>query len=824
MASWGKLGRDHHFLLSQIESAQEIFAFVDIPADNLLHAIQHDMLELKNSAVIGTTLATLESSATKRRLDPEDRSISLHACHSPQREVEVLHDQLLSMLAEDPALTPRDIIVMVADIDSYTPYIQAVFGNASPERYLPFAISDRKASQSHPALQAFISLLDLPQSRFTSEQVLALLEVPALAARFSIQEEGLRLLRHWVGESGVRWGLDDDNVRELDLPATGQHTWQFGITRMLLGYAMDSNAGDWQGVLPYDESSGLVAELAGQLAELLASLSRWRQRLTEARALPEWLPLCRQLLDTFFEPDGETEAALALIEQQWSKVFEHGLAARYPDEVPLTILRDELAARLDQERISQRFLAGQINFCTLMPMRSIPFKVVCLLGMNDGVYPRTLPPLGFDLMAQQVKRGDRSRRDDDRYLFLEAILSAQQRLYISFIGRSIQDNSLRYPSVLVTELLEYLEQSYCLPGDEALDADASALKVGKHLLSWHARMPFAAENFLPGTEAQSYAAEWLPAADKRGAAHPPFNQPLLPDEQTQISLDDLLRFYRHPIRAFFQLRLGVSFILEETELPDEEPFILDNLSRYQLNSQLLNTLIDGEDAARLFQRARAAGGLPFGPFGEIYWQKQQEEMSELAEQVRAERSEGHSLELDIDIAGVHISGWLHQVQEDGLLRWRPATLSAVDGILLWLEHLAYCCAGGTGESRIYGRKGAAWRFAALTAEDAREQLAELVAGYQRGLCQPLLLLNKSGWAWLSQCYQPETQSIDWDEEVQIKARAKLLQTWQGDQRIPGEGEDAYVQRVFRQLDNACLEQILAETERYLLPVAKHNLG
>lgn len=137
----------------------------------------------------------------------------------------------------------------------------------------------------------------------------------------------------------------------------------------------------------------------------------------------------------------------------------------------MTILRDDLAARLDQERISQRFLAGQINFCTLMPMRSIPFKVVCLLGMNDGVYPRTLPPLGFDLMAQQVKRGDRSRRDDDRYLFLEAILSAQQRLYISFIGRSIQDNSPRYPSVLVTELLEYLEQSYCLPGDEELSAD-----------------------------------------------------------------------------------------------------------------------------------------------------------------------------------------------------------------------------------------------------------------------------------------------------------------------------------------------------------------
>ena len=304
------------------------------------------------------------------------------------------------------------------------------------------------------------------------------------------------------------------------------------------------------GHFTYDESSGLVAELAGQLADLLAQLSHWRQILSEARPLEAWLPLCRQLLDAFFAADSDTEVVLALIEQQWQQAINFGLAARYPDEVPLTILRDDLAARLDQERISQRFLAGQINFCTLMPMRSIPFKVVCLLGMNDGVYPRTLPPLGFDLMAQQVKRGDRSRRDDDRYLFLEAILSAQQRLYISFIGRSIQDNSLRYPSVLVTELLEYLEQSYCLPGDEELSADASARRVGEHLLKWHARMPFAAENFLPGSEAQSYAAEWLPAADGRGAAHPAFNQPLPAEALQQISLDELLRFYRHPIRAF----------------------------------------------------------------------------------------------------------------------------------------------------------------------------------------------------------------------------------------------------------------------------------
>lgn len=182
--------------------------------------------------------------------------------------------------------------------------------------------------------------------------------------------------------------------------------------------------------------------------------------------------------------------------------------------MPLTLLRDELAQRLDQQRISQRFLAGPVNICTLMPMRSIPFKVVCLLGMNDGVYPRTLPPLGFDLMSQKPQRGDRSRRDDDRYLFLEALMSAEQTLYISYIGRSIEDNSERFPSVLVQELVDYIGQSHCLAGDEELDCDASEARVKAHITHLHTRMPFDVANF-GEDENKSYAREWLAAAGQQ---------------------------------------------------------------------------------------------------------------------------------------------------------------------------------------------------------------------------------------------------------------------------------------------------------------------
>ena len=184
--------------------------------------------------------------------------------------------------------------------------------------------------------------------------MLALLEVPALANRFSVDESGLRLLRRWVDESGVRWGLDDDSAEALALPVTGQHTWRFGLERMLLGYAMESHHGDWQGILPYDESSGLVGELAGHLAELLTRLNHWRARLSESRPLEGWLPLCREMINDFFHGDAEAEAALLLVEEQWKQLIEYGQAARYEATIPVTLLRDDLRARLDQQRISQR--------------------------------------------------------------------------------------------------------------------------------------------------------------------------------------------------------------------------------------------------------------------------------------------------------------------------------------------------------------------------------------------------------------------------------------------------------------------------------------
>lgn len=823
LASWGKLGRDNLYFISQIDSANEISAFVDTNRNSLLENLQQDILDLENHAQLGTDLRAYSTSIGKRVLALSDQSVTFHSCHSAQREVEVLQDKLLALFEQDPTLTPRDVIVMVSDIDSYTPFIQAVFGNTATKRYIPFSISDRKALQAHPILQAFILLLDLPQSRFSTEQVLTLLEVSAFAERFDIDESELGLLRRWVNESGIRWGLDDDNVRALSLPVIGQNTWQFGLSRMLLGYAMDSRYGPWNGVLPYDECSGLAAQLAGKLALLVSTLKEWRTLLATERTLDEWQDICQQLIESFFQTDSETELVLTLVTEQWHKILQNAINSGYDEQISLRLIRDELAVCFDDEKISQRFLAGSVNFCTLMPMRSVPFKVVCLLGMNDGIYPRSIPPLGFDLMAEKPARGDRKRRDDDRYLFLEALNSAAKQLYISYIGLSIQDNQVCNPSVLVTELLDYICQSFCLQGDDKLNIDESALRLKKHLVFQHNRVPFAKENFMANSPYQSFASEWLPAAETVLQEGKPFIYELDERERvTDISIEQLLRFYRHPIRAFFQQRLKVHFTIEETELPEDEPFLLDKLQRYKMNERILALLIKDENPQPLYQALKASGQLPAKQFGQLYWEQQINDIAPLAEKIKQQNVQPTDYVIDLQINGIKISGVLRNAHEKGILRYRPAYLTAHDGVQLWIEHLLFNLAINEGESVALGRENSIWHFSSVKQSDANNYLEQLIAGYCKGLNTPLLLLNQSGWNWLSACFDKKTKQYDFaSEEIQQKALSILMQSLQGSSMKRGEMEDDYVLRICRNIDQHLIQALLENTQRYLLPMAEH---
>ncbi|KJY85074.1 exonuclease V subunit gamma [Vibrio galatheae] len=814
LASMGKLGRDNMYLLSQLES-HEIEAFVEVERDSLLHQLQADILNLEEHQDDNK----LESSEHKQAVSLEDKSLTLHACHSPMREVEVLHDQLLAMFDADPSLKPRDIIVMVADINAYSPAIQAVFGNAPGERFIPYSISDRTADQESPILNAFMQLVNLPNTRCLASELLELLETPAILARFGLDENEFILAKQWVEQSGIRWGLNSTTGQEFDLPETSQNTWQFGIDRMLLGYAMEQSVGLFESnsgpLAPYNEVQGMGAELAGKLAHYIETISDYRVKLLKNQSIDSWREVLTLLLDDFFSVELEGEAALKSIRDTLANLKQQLTDAAFEQQLAPAIIIQYLQNKLSATRISQRFLAGQVNFCTLMPMRSIPFRAVCLLGMNDGVYPRSMPPEGFDLMNGRTKAGDRSRRDDDRYLFLEAMLSAQQSLYISYVGRSIQDNTERVPSVLVAELMEYCQQNYCLEGDQSLASDDSGDKLLSELITYHSMVPFSASAF--SGQQPSYAKEWLPAANRLGQSSGEFNRELadyLLDASYPLELDlvELQRFWRLPVQYFFNRRLKVMFEPPLPVMEDDEPFVLNGLESYQMRDGLLEVLLkqqlnDAQAGKAVIEdfvkQQRAEGKLPVGAFGDIEFETNRVQTQELEEKLAflcGAECDDLEIKLNFDVLGsdkkINLIGWLTQYYQSGLIRFRSGKIRSQDYLSAWIDHLAMSAMGVSKRTHLigYDRKEGVVHliYPEITdAQHAHGLLSELVRLFYQGMTQPLCYFPKTALASVEAGFN-RGNWVD-DEEKSLK---KMAETFNDSFMATGEGKDPYIARIW----------------------------
>jgi len=627
LAAWGKQGRDYIRLLDEFdepdtyrgqlatpEQSIDIFSeHGDPQRPQLLHQIQNDIYHL-------TPLHEIR--AGQRQLHPDrDQSLVFHEAHSPQREVEILHDQLLAAFSTDPTLRPRDVMVMVPDINTYAPHIQAVFGRypSGHERHIPFTISDQGLRHHEPVVIALETLLSLPQHRFGASEILSLLEVPGIRNRFAISEDDLPLIRRWVQGANIRWGLHGRQRQSLDLP-TGleRNTWQAGLRAMLLGYSL-GEAGPWGGVEPYDEIGGLQAGLAGQLTEFLQQLEKLWEALQSPHTPAQWETLLADMLAQFFHEVTGTDLLhlnrfRRQLEQWLDDVYSAGLADQL---LPLATVREVLLSGLDESGLNQRFLAGKVNFATLMPMRTIPFRRICLLGMNDGDYPRSRPPVDFDLMAREYRPGDRSRREDDRYLFLEALLAAREQLYISWVGRSIRDDSERPPSVLVAQLRDYLDRLWQVSGQP--DLPASQALTTRHPLQPFSRAYFPAANAHPQHPEQplpvaevvrsrrlfTFEKEWREA--HRDLTSDDSSQPLswLPPEEP-ITCADLSRFLKYPVETFYQRRLQVRFETVEEEETDTESFAVSGLERWRLEQELIETaVLRASSEADLETRTRA---------------------------------------------------------------------------------------------------------------------------------------------------------------------------------------------------------------------------
>jgi exodeoxyribonuclease V gamma subunit len=708
-----------------------------------------------------------------------DVSMQIHSCHSAMREIEVLHDQLLALFQRHSDLAPSDVVVMTPDIETYAPYIESVFATAEPR--IPYNVSDRSGEKESTLAATLLALLELGGSRYDAQRVLATLDEASVRRRFDLSEGDVETARRWVREAQVRWGIDAEHRSTFGLPATHEHTWRFGLDRLLLGYALPSGEERlFEGVLAYDEIEGSLGSVLGHFVSYVEAAIALDTDLAGSRSIARWCEVLQGVLARFFDAPEERAEELEAIRAAVGSVDREARLARFSDPVPFTLMLTVLRERLEVP--ARAFLSGGVTFCAMVPMRSLPFEVVCMIGMNDRAYPRIQRRESFDLMASDFRQGDRARREDDRYLFLESVVNARRCLYMSYTGRHIREDTVIPPSVLVSELLDYVERGY------STDDETS---VRSALVTEHPLQAFSKNYFSGDGKLFSYSDAFARAASAAGRGtrrSQPFltrNLPPLDAIERRIDLDTLVRFFRNPARHLFEQRLHVRLEASEDELLSREPFELEDLPLYRLKEHLLEMQLDGRHADAV-ELARASGVLPHGRMGEILFEGQNAAVEAVAARARAFTGSEpiESLFFEFSADEVTLTGTLTRVTREGMLVYRVAKMNASVRVAAWLRHLALNAFPPPGAERVSRCIAQDCVLTLQPVDDARERLTELLALYWTGMHRALPFFPRTAF-----------------QRAKGAAEYQVRNTWTAFSGGGGECSDAYFALAFRGVEN-----------------------
>jgi exodeoxyribonuclease V gamma subunit len=781
LASFGQQGRDFLDMLQGYPTLDHAI-FEDIIEDSVLHCLQADILDLRERGGTGEHPQTTPA--------PEDRSIQVHNCHSPMREIEVLYEQLLSLFESYPDLAPSQVIVMAPDIEVYAPYIEAVFGATDAERSIPFSIADRGLRAASHSVETFFKLLDIVNGRFDVNQVLGLLETSAVQSTFKFSAADLRWLIIWIRDAGIRWGIDAQDRAVRGLPNIKENTWRAGLERMLLGYAMGGEDQTlFKGIAPYDEVEGVDAQALGRLQTFIDALIAVRNELGHPRAAGQWGRILLSMLESFFGAVETEDQGMRAVRIALDELAVTAEQAGYRESISLEVVKAFLAKSLSFPHLGRTLLSGSVTFCQLVPRRSLPSDVVCLIGMSDGSFPRRQHRYGFDRMACDFRCGDRSRRNEDHYLFLQSLLSARRCFYISYIGQDIRDNSLIPPSVVVSELLDYVAQGF----DSRAAGYGLNPVITRHPLQAFSKRYFSGKaGLFSYSQALGEASRVLGARQKESVPFVPAALPQPNEEWQGVELEQLVRFIKHPTCYLLKERLGI--ILEEQKeiLETREPFKLEGLERYALRHCLLTQRLKGEDYDDMFARLRARGQIPHGQVGASVMQGEFDELDRFVERVKRVYSADtfDPLEINLVFGDRRLTGWLGDVVPGGLIRFRMSKIKAKDRLSLWIQHLVLNHIAPSGvEHSSHWLGDDDQEFNLGPVEEPECYLEQLLDLYWKGLSHPLHFFPESAFVLAHDLMQSKPDPI-----------SRARRTWEGGDYGVGESQDAYYELAFRAVD------------------------
>jgi exodeoxyribonuclease V gamma subunit len=689
-----------------------------------------------------------------RKLAADDRSVQVHSCHGPARQVDVLREVLLGLLQDDPTLEPRDILVMCPDIETYAPLIVADFGlgdvvhGAHPAHRLRVKLADRSLVQTNPLLGLAAQLLVLAGSRVTASEVLNIAEAAPVRARFGFTDDDLESITRWVRQSNIRWGFDQQHRQPYHVDFV-HNTWRFGIDRILAGVAMSDDAHAWiDNTLPLDDVSSNRVELAGQLAEFICRLERTVDSLSGVRPLRDWLDALTDGIATLTHIGDADAWQNSQMQHEFAEVLQQA-GSRVETSLRLPDIRALLDQHLAGRPTRANFRTGTLTVCTMVPMRSVPHRVVCLVGLDDGVFPRLGVVDGDDVLARDPMTGERDIRSEDRQLLLDAIGAATDKLVITYTGANEYSGQPRPPAVPLAELVDTLDMT-------------TPEKIRGCIVVEHPLQPFDIRNVIPGKLVPDVPFTFDPTVLRAARAssgqrreHPKFiSGPLSPPPFEDVILADLVGFFKDPVKGFFRA-LEFRLPRDVDGVQDAMPVDINALEEWTVGDRMLSDILRGMNPDQARQAEWRRGTLPPGQLGWRTAAEIRDQAALLAAEARQYRTaDGQAYDVDIHLGGGRrLTGTVSPEYGDRLV---SVTYSKLDGRHLlesWIPLLALFAhdSGRDWSVVCIGRpkRGTTPRVEGLGRPDgdATEVLRELVAIYDAGRREPLPLPVKTSYAW-----------------------------------------------------------------------------
>jgi exodeoxyribonuclease V gamma subunit len=500
--------------------------------------------------------------------------------------------------------------------------------------------------------------------------------------------------------------------------------------------------GAWVGdTLPVDDVDSADIDLAGRFAELVDRIDRAVREMAARHTVREWTALLDETVRNLGE--GSEAWQHMQLRRELDDIAENAAAADV--ELGLADVTALLTERLAGRPTRASFRTGTLTVCTLVPMRSVPHRVVAMIGMDDGAFPRRGIADGDDVLARDPRSGERDVRSEDRQLFLDAICAAQEHLVITYTGADPRTGAEVPPCVPLGELLD------------ALDATATGpdgRPAREHVVVRHPLQPFDQRNFRPDELGRAGPFSFDPAglAGARAAARPRVEAPALvtrplPDPQPRqelVALDDVVRFLQHPVRGFLRQRLDVATYTGEDDPADALTVELDGLQNWSIGDRLLRRCLAGTPRAIAAQLEYLRGELPPAALGNRQLDGIKRRVDALLHSCEEERATPPtSIDVAVPVSGGRVlAGTVGGVRGATILDVTYSTLAPKHRLTAWVRYLAAAATtedAGLRAVTIGRRRDDARRstFHGVAANVARECLDMLVAFRDAGLREPL---------------------------------------------------------------------------------------